>query len=131
MGLRNTLKVALIAALSLNLVSSFFVLVVNPEAHFFGNKLGGTLATVYLLVNGFSGIIVAYALYRSEGRGQYVSVAFFGYNFTEVLFTNFRAFDRLEVSPLYSLGLLISMLMFIVNRSDRRRDHSEGIGGEP
>ncbi len=130
MGLRNTLKVALIAVLSLNLVSSFFIAVVNPEAFFFGDKLGGTLATVYLLANGFAGMIVAYALYRSEGRGQYVSVAFFGYNFTEVLFTNFRAFDRLEVSPLYSLGLLISMLMFIVNHSNRRKDHPERIGGD-
>ena len=115
----DALKVALIAVLSLNLISSLFVAVVNPEAFFFGNKLGGTLATVYLLANGFSGMIVAYALYRSDARGQYVSVAFFGYNFTEVLFTNLRAFDRLAVSPLHSLGLLISMLMFIVNRSDR------------
>lgn len=130
MGLRDALKVALIAALSLNLVSSFFVAAVNPEAHFFGNKLGGVPATAYLLANGFAGMIVAYALYRSEGREQYISVAFFGYNFTEALFTNIRAFDRLAVSPLHSLGLLISMLMFIVNRSDRRKDHPEGIGGD-
>jgi hypothetical protein len=131
MRLWDALKAALIVVLSLNLISSFFVAVVNPEAHFFGNKLGGTLATVYLLANGFSGIIVAYALYRSEGRGQYASVAFFGYNFTEVLVTNLRAFDRLEVPPLHSLGLLISMLSFIVNRSDRRMDHPEGISKGP
>ncbi len=131
MGLRDALKVALIVVLSLNLISSFIIAVVNPEAHFFGNKLGGTLAATYLLVNGFSGMIVAYALYRFEGWGQYASVVFFGYNFTEVLFTNLRAFDRLKISPLHSLGLLISMLMFIVNHSDRRMDHPEGIGGEP
>jgi hypothetical protein len=99
MGLRDALKVALIAALSLNLISSFFVAVVNPEAFFFGNKLGGTMATAYLLANGFAGMIVAYALYRSEWRGQYISVAFFGYNFTEALFTNVRALDRLRFPP--------------------------------
>jgi hypothetical protein len=131
MELRDALKVALIAVLSLNLISSFFVAVVNPEAHFFGNKLGGAQATAYLLANGFAGIIAAYALYRSEGQGQYISVAFFGYNFTETLFTNVRAFDRLAVSPLHSLGLVISMLMIIVNRTDRQMDHPEGIGEEP
>jgi len=131
MGQRDALKVALIAALSLNLISSFFVAVVNPEAHFFGNKLGGTPATAYLLANGFAGMIVAYALYRSEWRGQYISVAFFGYNFAEALFTNVRAFDRLAVSPMHSLGLVISMLMIVVNRSDRRMDHPERIGEEP
>ena len=121
----------LIAALSLNLISSFFVAVVNPEAFFFGNKLGGTMATAYLLANGFAGMIVAYALYRSEWRGQYISVAFFGYNFTEALFTNVRALDRLAVSPMHSIGLVISILMIVVNRTDRRMDHSEGIGEEP
>ena len=131
MGLRNALKVALIAALSLNLVSSFFVMFVNPEAYFFGNKLGGASATAYLLANGFAGMIVGYALYRSEVIGQYTSVAFFGYNFIEVLFTNVRAFDRLAVSPLHSLGLVVSMLMIVVNRTDRRMGHPEGIGGEP
>jgi hypothetical protein len=131
MGLRDALKVALIAALSLNLISSFFVAVVNPEAFFFGNKLGGTMATAYLLANGFAGMIVAYALYRSEWRGQYISVAFFGYNFTEALFTNVRALDRLAVSPMHSIGLVISILMIVVNRTDRRMDHSEGIGEEP
>jgi uncharacterized membrane protein len=123
--------VVLIAALSLNLISSFFVAVVNPEAFFFGNKLGGTMATAYLLANGFAGMIVAYALYRSEWRGQYISVAFFGYNFTEALFTNVRALDRLAVSPMHSIGLVISILMIVVNRTDRRMDHSEGIGEEP
>ena len=131
MGLRDALKVALIAALSLNLISSFFVAVVNPEAFFFGNKLGGTMATAYLLANGFAGMIVAYALYRSGRRGQYASVAFFGYNFTEALFTNVRALDRLAVSPMHSIGLVISILMIVVNRTDRRMDHSEGIGEEP
>jgi uncharacterized membrane protein len=123
--------VVLIAALYLNLISSFFVAVVNPEAFFFGNKLGGTMATAYLLANGFAGMIVAYALYRSEWRGQYISVAFFGYNFTEALFTNVRALDRLAVSPMHSIGLVISILMIVVNRTDRRMDHSEGIGEEP
>jgi hypothetical protein len=131
MGLRDALKVALLVILILNLISSFFVTVVNPEAYFFGNKLGGTLATAYLLANGFAGMIVAYALYRFEGWGQYASVVFFGYNFTEVLFTNMRAFGRLEVSPLHAIGLLISMLMFIVNHSDRRMDHPEGISKGP
>jgi len=131
MGLRDALKWALIAVLSLNLISSFFVAVVNPEAFFFGNKLGGTMATAYLLANGFAGMIVAYALYRSEWRGQYISVAFFGYNFTEALFTNVRALDRLAVSPMHSIGLVISILMIVVNRTDRRMDHSEGIGEEP
>lgn len=125
------MKVALIAVLSLNLMSSFFVAAVNPEAHFFGGKLGGTLATAYLLANGFVGMIVAYTLYKSEGRGQYTSAAFFGYNFIEALFTNMRAFDRLAVSPLHSLGLVISMLMIIVNHTDRRMVHPEGIGEEP
>lgn len=131
MGLRDALKVALIAALSLNLISSFFVAIVNPEAFFFRNKLGGTMATAYLLANGFAGMIVAYALYRSEWRVQYISVAFFGYNFTEALFTNVRALDRLAVSPMHSIGLVISILMIVVNRTDRRMDHSEGIGEEP
>ena len=114
METEDALKMALLGILVLSTVSSFFHAIANPEAHFFGQKLGGAMADAYLMANGCVGIVVAIAILRWEDKGRYLPIAFFGYNFVEILFTNIYAFDKVVVSPLHSLGLTISVLLIIV-----------------
>lgn len=44
--------------LALNFIFSLLIAGVNPEAWFFGHKLGGTEATCWLITNGFAGVIM-------------------------------------------------------------------------
>lgn len=116
MKIEDALKIALLGVLILSTTSSFFVAIANPEAHFFGQKLGGSMADVYLLANSCFGVVVAIAILRWEGNVWYLPIAFFGYNFVEILFTNIYTFDRAVVSPLHSLGLTISVLLVVAER---------------
>lgn len=115
MKIKNTLKVVLLGILFLNLLSSLFLAIINPEAFLFGYKLGGAWASAYLLANGCLGIVAAYALYRWEEKGSYLSFIFFGYNFVEVLITNIYAFGTYAAPPLHSIGLIIAMVLIIVS----------------
>lgn len=116
MKIEDALKIALLGILILSTASSLFVAIVNPEAIFFGQKLGGAMADAYLLANGFFGVVVAIAVLRWEDNLRYLPIAFFGYNFVEILFTNIYIFDKAVVSPLHSLGLTISVLLVVVER---------------
>lgn len=115
MKIKNTLKVVLLGILFLNLLSSLFLAIINPEAYLFGYKLGGAWASAYLLANGCLGMATAYALYRWEEKGSYLSFIFFGYNFVEVLITNIYAFGTYAASPLHSIGLIIALILLIVS----------------
>ncbi len=115
MKIKNTLKVVLLGILFLNLLSSLFLAIINPEAFLLGYKLGGAWSSAYLLVNGCLGMVVAYALYRWEEKGSYLSFIFFGYNFVEVLITNIYAFGSYAASPLHSIGLIIAIVLIMVS----------------
>jgi len=115
MKIKNTLKVVLLGILLLNLLSTLFLAIINPEAYIFGYKLGGAWAAAYLLANGCLGMAAAYAMFRWEEKGSYISFVFFGYNFVEVLITNIYAFGSYAAPPLQSIGLIIAMALIIVS----------------
>ena len=55
MNLTGVVRYTLVFLLVLNLLGSGFFSFINPESYFFGAKLGGVNASVYLLTNGVIG----------------------------------------------------------------------------
>lgn len=117
MKIKDMVKLFLIVILGLNFLISLLFVTINSEAYFFGNKLGGINAAFYLLINSSIGIIVAYILLKKEGKGVYFSILFFGYNFIETLFTNMYSFNIYTISPLFSIGLILSVVLMVIYRS--------------
>lgn len=114
MNLIGVVRYALVVLLVLNFLGSGFIAVINPESYFFGAKLGGIEASVYLLTNGVVGVVIAYALLRKENVGKFLSGLYFGYNFSEVLITNLSSGFGWLVSPLFTMGLMLSIVHLIM-----------------
>ena len=111
-SLANILKLLLISLFLLNFFGSAFISLINPESYFFGVRLGGMNASLYLLANGFVGVIIAYLLKKDVGI--YLSVLYFGYNFTEVLITNLAFGFGPIISPFFTIGLVLSIALLMI-----------------
>ena len=98
---------ALVIMLTLNFIFSLLVAIVNPEAWFFGEKLGGIKAVCWLLTNGMIGIIIGFSLIQKYKYGLLTSFFFFIYNFVNVMLI---PFPQPLASPFFSLGLIISFI---------------------
>jgi len=115
-SLADIVRYILIFLLGLNFSGLVFTSFINPEAYFFGIKLGGINASIYLLANGLVGVAIAYTLLKKKNLGGYSSVLYFGCNFTEVLVTNISVIPNLFfpsyfiISPLYTTGLILSIV---------------------
>jgi len=103
----KSIKYALVIMLILNFIPSLMLLLVNPEAWFFGYKLGGIKASCWLLTNGIIGLILAYSLLRDLKYGFLAAFLFFLANFINVMIIPLQG---LAYPPLYSLGLILSLL---------------------
>ena len=119
-SLADIVRYILIFLLGLNFSGLVFTSFINPEAYFFGIKLGGINASIYLLANGLVGVAIAYTLLKKKNLGGYSSVLYFGCNFTEVLVTNISVIPNLFfpfyfiISPLYTTGLILSIVFLII-----------------
>jgi len=119
-SLADIVRYILIFLLGLNFSGLVFTSFINPEAYFFGIKLGGINASIYLLANGLVGVAIAYTLLKKKNLGGYSSVLYFGCNFTEVLVTNISVIPNpffpfyFIISPLYTTGLILSIVFLII-----------------
>jgi len=114
--MKTVVKVALSTILILNSVLALLFAVVNPEALVLATKISGTGAVLYQLVNAILGMIIAYVLLRERERGTYLCILFLGFHFVEVLISNIFAFHLLSFSPLYSVGVALTVFQLIINR---------------
>ena len=102
--IENVARYSLIIIFVLIFSGSIFTSIMNPETYFFGGKLGGTTAIIYLLIEGIAGTMIAYLLIKKRGEGEILSVLYFGYFFIETLVTNLSFGFGLLVSPLFTVG---------------------------
>jgi len=114
--LENFARYTLVFLLVLSFLGLIFVSVVNPESYFFGEKLGGGKATIYLLMGGVAGIVIAYLLSKQKSGGEILSVLYFGYFFIETLITNLSFRFGFLISPLFTMGLVISIVLLVVRK---------------
>lgn len=114
--LENFARYTLVVLLVLSFLSLIFVSVVNPESYFFGEKLGGGKATIYLSIGGVAGIVIAYLLFKKKSGCELLLVLYFGYFFTETLITNLSLGFGFLISPLFTMGLVISIVLLVVRK---------------
>jgi len=112
----NIARYALVALLVLCFLGSTFVMFTNPESFFFGEKLDGQKAIIYLSMGASVGILSAYLLFKKKSAGEILSVLYFGYFFIENLITNLLLGFGLLISPLSMIGLTISTVLLVVGK---------------
>jgi hypothetical protein len=115
-GLENITKYTLMALLVVNFFGAVLVSIINPESLFLGQKMVGTRAVIYLLAMGATGLIVAYLLLKNVGNGESMSILYFGFLFIESLATNTYLGLGFLVSPIYTAGLIISVMLFVIRK---------------
>ena len=98
----------------LNFLGSVLVSYINPESYFFGEKLVGVSAIIYLLTGGIAGMIIVYFLFKEKTKGEILSVIYFGYFFVESLITNLSL--GFSISPLFKLGLVLSIILLVIRK---------------
>lgn len=100
------IKCILIIMLITNFISLAIFSLINPECYFFEIKISGLNALLYMLTNGYIGILVAYSLIK-EKYGVIVALMYFGYNFLEKFFITH------QISIIFTTGLLLSLFILI------------------
>jgi len=98
-------KYALMLLLILKFILSLIPLLVNPEAWFFGYKLGGIKASRWLLTNGIIGLVLAYSLLKNIRYSFLAAFIFFVVDFVNAMMIPVRTYH-----PLPFLGLILSLL---------------------
>ena len=117
-ALEEVVRYILIVLLVLNFAGSAFVSLINPEAYFLGEKLSGGKAAAYLLTGAIAGAIIAYLLLTKKRGGEIASVLYFGGYFIESLVRILSLDLGFLISPLFTIGLVVSIfLLFIKLRS--------------
>lgn len=112
--IENIIKYTLMIFIILNFLSSVLVSYINPESYFFGEKLVGVSAIIYLLTGGIAGMIIVYFLFKEKSKGEILSVIYFGYFFVESLITNLSL--GFSISPLFKLGLVLSIILLVIRK---------------
>jgi len=116
MCLEEGLRYGLILLLVLNCVGLVFTSLINLEAFFFGNKLTGETAAVYLSLSIIAALLIAYSLFKKMSVGPVLSLLYFGFLFFETLTTNLLYNFGFYVSPLFTLGLICSIFLLLIER---------------
>ena len=113
---RYTLRVLLV----LNFLCLVFISFTNPESYLFGQKLAGMDAIIYLLTGGIAGLLIAHLLFKKKSEGEILSLLYFGYFFVENLITNLSLEFGFFISPLFTAGLIVSIVLLVVRRLNAR-----------
>ena len=116
-NLETIFRYGLIAILLLSFLIFIFVFTINWEAYFFGVKLNGAPAGMYLLLQGMIAGSLAFLLvkYRRYTLAVAVlAVLYFGYTFVDSAVTIQTLTDNLY-SPLLLVVFIISLLFLIIH----------------
>jgi len=114
--LESFARYALIILLVFNIYGSVFILFFNLESYFFGEKLVVANSIIYLLIGDIAGATIVCLLFMKKGMGEILSVIYFGYFFIESLMTNLSLGFGFLVSPLFKLGLVISIALLVIRK---------------
>ena len=119
--LENVVRHALKVVLLVNFFCLVFISFIDPEAYFFGEKLVGINAIIYLSTRGIVGLIIAYFLFKKKSEAEVLSLAYFGYFFLDILITNLYSGFGLLISPLMTIGLVVSIVLLVVRKFNQTR----------
>jgi len=115
-SLENVVRHILRILLVLNFICLVIISFINPEAYLFGEKLAGMNGRIYLLIGGIIGVVIAQFLFKKKSEGEILSLFYFGYFFIENLITNLSLNLGIVISPLFTAGLIVSIVSLVVSR---------------
>ena len=116
--IQKLIKTSIIIIFVINFLAGLFFSIINPEAYIFGTKLSGINAIIYILVNGITGMVIGYILFRKEMKGIYLSLVFFVVNLIEIIFTNIFTFYIYNFSYLFLVGLVLTIGLIMLKIID-------------
>jgi len=108
----NVYIVLLIMMLAIISIGNSLVAIINPETYFFGNKLGGTPATIYLLINSFICGIIIYTLYSDNRYSLTLSLLYFIFNIFESFITSVTIFHEYRPSIISLFGSILTIFIY-------------------
>lgn len=115
--MKQILKSVLILTLAIIAIGNTALALINPEAYFFGNKLGGMPAVLYLMMNSFASVTIIY-LFFSRGKKLEIvlilSLLYFIYNIIESIITSLVLFHEFGFPTILIFGFLITIISLIV-----------------
>lgn len=115
--MKQILKSVLILTLAIMAIGNTALALINPEAYFFGNKLGGMPAVLYLMMNSFASVTIIYLLFLRGKKLEIVlilSLLYFIYNIIESIITSLILFHEFGFPPILIFGFLITIISLIV-----------------
>ena len=122
------LKYCFIAILIVAALAFFFVFTINWEDWFFGIKLDGTAAGIYLLIKGLCAAVLLYLIFRYPRFIEYLAVSgaiYLGFLFIDSTVTVQRlSSGRQSFSVLLGLFAIIPIVFLVVHKIVKRRDLS-------
>lgn len=113
--MKQILRSVLILTLAMMTIGNTALALINPEAYFFGNKLGGISAVLYLMMNSF--VSVTIILFFLRGKKLEIvlilSLLYFIYNIIESIITSLILFREFGFPPILIFGFLITIISLI------------------
>jgi hypothetical protein len=114
--MKNVLKSILILILAIISIGNIALVFINPEAYFFGNKLGGMPAVLYLTINSIlsSAIIFLFLSGKKLRIVLILSLLYFIYNIIETIMTSLILFHEFGFPTILIFGFLITIISLTV-----------------
>ncbi len=108
MKIYEVMSLFLIIILAIVIIGKIFIAYINPEVFFFGEKLGGDKARIYLIGNASVCIfLVILLLKKNYWKGTILTTLYFIYN----IYEGYISYQTIPHFILFSL--IISILMLI------------------
>jgi hypothetical protein len=118
------LKYCVIVILIVAALAFFFVFVINWEDWFFGIRLDGTAAGIYLLIKGLCAAVLVYLVIRYPRFIEYLAVfgaIYLGFLFVDSAVTVQKlSFGRQSFSVLLGLFAIIPVVFLVVHEIVKR-----------
>lgn len=104
------LRLALAFLLGLAALGSVVIGLLNPESYLLGNRVSGIVAAFHLFLLAGVALYTINSLLTEKPSSPYLSMGYFAYTSAEVISTNYSLGQGLAPSPLFTLGLTLSLV---------------------
>lgn len=114
--MKKILKSVLILTMTIMTIGNIAIALINPEAYFFGNKLGGMPAVLYLMMNSSASGTIIYLFLRGKNLKivLILSLLYFIYNIVESITTSLILFHEFGFPTILIFGFLITIISLVV-----------------
>lgn len=117
--INNNIQIILLSIImSVMIMGNIMMVIINPEAYFFGYKLGGISAAIYLLTNSFLNFTIVFFLITSDLNLKIMifTLIYFIYGIIESNITSLILFHEYNFPIIFVIGFLMTLIAIFKNR---------------